>query len=206
MNVQGFYFNKKGCCTSFLVNVPLLFVVIERKTANLDSKYFFRLFCTCVLTFYFNLMRILFYRLLYFLLLSNVVLAQKIEWEKSCGGKYGEYLSDVKATADYGFILVGSSLSKKSGNKNQNNNGDLDYWIWKMNESGDLDWQKNFGGSGSDFLQSIALTNDAGYILAGTSNSEKGFDKEVASKGQDDFRVIKLNATGGQEWQNHSRI
>jgi hypothetical protein len=146
-------------------------------------------------------MRILFYRLLYFLLLSNVLLAQKIEWEKSCGGKYGEYLSDVKATADYGFILVGSSLSKKSGNKNQNNNGDLDYWIWKMNESGDLDWQKNFGGSGSDFLQSIALTNDAGYILAGTSNSEKGFDKEVASKGQDDFWIIKLNATGGQEWQ-----
>jgi hypothetical protein len=175
--------------------------VIESKTANLDFKYFFRLFNTCALTFYFNLMRILFYRLLCLLLLGNVVNAQKIQWEKSYGGKHDDYLMDLKPTPDYGFILVGSSLSKKSGNKSQDNNGDLDYWIWKMKENGDLDWQKNIGGSGSDFLQSIALTNDAGYILAGTSNSEKGFDKEDTSKGQDDFWIIKLNAKGEQEWQ-----
>jgi hypothetical protein len=178
-----------------------LFIEIESKTINLDFKYFFRLFSTCVLTFYFNLMRILFYRLLCLLLLGNVVNAQKIQWEKSYGGKHDDYLMDLKPTPDYGFILVGSSLSKKSGNKSQDNNGDLDYWIWKMKENGDLDWQKNIGGSGSDFLQSIALTNDAGYILAGTSNSEKGFDKEDTSKGQDDFWIIKLNAKGEQEWQ-----
>lgn len=65
---------------------------------------------------------------------------------------------DAKPTPDYGFILAGSSLSKKSGNKTEDNNGDLDYWIWKMNEEGELDWQKNFGGTGSDFLQSIVFT------------------------------------------------
>lgn len=134
-------------------------------------------------------------------MLPILTYSQKIQWEKSYGGKHDDYLMDVKATPDYGFILVGSSLSKKSGNKTQDNNGDLDYWIWKMKEKGDLDWQKNIGGSGSDFLQSIALTNDAGYILAGTSNSDKGFDKEDDSKGQDDFWIIKLNAKGEQEWQ-----
>lgn len=76
---------------------------------------------------------------------------------------------DAQPTADYGFILAGSSLSVKSGNKSQGNNGDLDYWVWKMNEDGDLDWQKNMGGSGSDFLQSIDLTNDGGFILGGVS-------------------------------------
>ncbi len=134
-------------------------------------------------------------------MLQTLAYSQKIQWEKSYGGKHDDYLMDVKPTPDYGFILAGSSLSKKSGNKSQGNNGDLDFWVWKMKENGDLDWQKNFGGSGSDFLQSIALTNDAGYILAGTSNSDKGFDKEWSAKGQDDFWIIKLNATGEQEWQ-----
>lgn len=133
--------------------------------------------------------------------LNSMLFAQKILWEKSYGGKHADYLMDAKPTPDYGFILAGSSLSKKSGNKTEDNNGDYDYWIWKMDEKGDLEWQKNFGGKGSDFLQSIALTQDAGYILAGISNSNKGFDKETDSKGQDDFWIIKLTATGSPEWQ-----
>lgn len=139
--------------------------------------------------------------LIVFCILSTYSYSQKILWEKSYGGKHADYLMDAKPTPDYGFILAGSSLSKKSGNKTEDNNGDLDYWIWKMNEEGELDWQKNFGGTGSDFLQSISLTKDAGYVLAGISNSNKGFNKEDDSKGQDDFWIIKLTATGSQEWQ-----
>ena len=127
--------------------------------------------------------------------------SQDILWEKSYGGKQADYLMDAVATADYGFILAGSSLSRKSGNKSQDNVGNLDYWIWKMNEEGEMDWQKNLGGTGADFLQSIFLTRDGGFILAGTSNSEKGFDKKEDCRGQDDFWIIKLNAGGGEEWQ-----
>ncbi len=127
--------------------------------------------------------------------------AQKIQWEKSIGGKHADILMDAKPTPDYGFILAGSSLSTKSGNKTDGNNGDLDYYIWKMKENGDPDWQKSFGGSGSDFLQSIALTSDAGFILAGTSSSNKGFDKTENSKGEEDYWIIKLDARGNQEWQ-----
>ncbi|WP_395053879.1 T9SS type A sorting domain-containing protein [Flavobacterium sp.] len=132
---------------------------------------------------------------------SLLLFSQDILWEKSYGGKHAEYLMDAKPTADYGFILAGSSLSKKTGKKTEDNIGDLDYWIWKMDEKGDLDWQKNIGGSGSDFLQSIALTNDGGYILGGTSNSSKEFDKTEDCKGDDDYWIIKLNAKGGEEWQ-----
>ena len=127
--------------------------------------------------------------------------AQKIQWEKSIGGKHADILMDAKPTPDYGFILAGSSLSTKSGNKTDGNNGDLDYYIWKMKENGDPDWQKSFGGSGSDFLQSITLTSDAGFIIAGTSSSNKGFDKTENSKGEEDYWIIKLDASGNQEWQ-----
>lgn len=135
------------------------------------------------------------------LLVPIFVSAQDILWEKSYGGRHAEYLMDAVPTADYGFILAGSSLSGKTGNKNQPNSGDLDYWVWKMDESGELDWQKSFGGSGTDLLQSIRVTNDGGFILAGNSNSPKGPQKSEDSRGGDDFWVIKLDAKGGEQWQ-----
>ncbi|GEP50268.1 hypothetical protein FNO01nite_09400 [Flavobacterium noncentrifugens] len=127
--------------------------------------------------------------------------SQDMLWEKSYGGKNAEYLFDAVPTADYGFILAGSSLSGKTGNKTSEGAGDLDYWIWKMDESGDMDWQKSFGGSGSDFLQSIRLTNDGGFILAGNSNSGQGQSKKDDTYGGDDFWIIKLDAGGGEQWQ-----
>ena len=129
------------------------------------------------------------------------IYAQDIEWEKSYGGNQAEYLFDAIATADYGFVLAGSSLSKKSGNKAEVGSGDLDFWVWKMDEKGDLDWQKSFGGSGSDMLMSIKNTYDGGFILAGTTNSPVGFEKNDACFGGNDYWVIKLNAKGKQEWQ-----
>ncbi|WP_281323486.1 T9SS type A sorting domain-containing protein [Flavobacterium aestivum] len=127
--------------------------------------------------------------------------SQDILWEKSYGGKHADYLFDAQPTADYGFILAGSSLSDKSGNKTDNNHGDLDYWIWKMDEKGELDWQKSIGGSGFDLLQSIKNTSDGGFILAGTSSSSKDFQKKDSCRGITDFWVVKLNAKGEEQWQ-----
>lgn len=132
---------------------------------------------------------------------SPSITAQKILWEKSLGGKHAEYLYDAIATPDYGFILAGSSLSDKNGNKDESNKGDLDYWLWKMDEKGNLEWQKSFGGNKVDLLQSIALTYDGGFILGGTSSSDKGTVKTDACKGQEDFWIIKLNAKGQEMWQ-----
>ncbi|WP_281322740.1 T9SS type A sorting domain-containing protein [Flavobacterium aestivum] len=141
--------------------------------------------------------------LLFFPLLIH---SQDILWEKSYGGKHADYLFDAQPTADYGFILAGSSLSDKTGNKTDNNHGDLDYWIWKMDEKGELDWQKSIGGSGFDLLQSIKNTTDGGFILAGTSNSPQTptgaiGNKKENCKGITDFWVIKLNAKGEELWQ-----
>jgi len=127
--------------------------------------------------------------------------SQDILWEKSFGGKQSEYLFDAQPTADYGFILAGSSLSNKTGNKTEDNNGDLDYWVWKMDEKGDIDWQKSIGGSGFDLLQSIKNTNDGGFILAGTSSSPDDFQKKETCKGLTDYWVIKLDAKGIEQWQ-----
>jgi hypothetical protein len=135
------------------------------------------------------------------LLWCTSVHSQDILWEKSLGGKHADYLFDAVPTADYGFLLAGSSLSGKTGKKTEANIGDLDYWLWKMNEKGELEWQKSFGGNGSDLLQSIKLTRDAGFILVGTSDSAKGLHKKDSCRGKEDIWILKLNAQGGEEWQ-----
>lgn len=132
---------------------------------------------------------------------NQQVHSQDLLWEKSHGGRHAEYLFDIQPTADYGFILAGSSLSEKTGNKTDKGSGDLDYWLWKMDEHGSPEWQKSIGGGGSDLLKGIRTTHDGGFILAGTSNSPKGFQKGTECHGGNDYWVIKLDANGGQMWQ-----
>ncbi|MBF4494813.1 T9SS type A sorting domain-containing protein [Flavobacterium sp. MR2016-29] len=139
--------------------------------------------------------------LFFSLFLPLFTYSQDILWEKSYGGIHADHLFDAQPTADYGFILAGSSLSAKTGNKTDDNRGDLDYWIWKMKENGELDWQKSIGGNGFDLLQSIKNTRDGGFILAGTSSSGNSFQKKEDCKGITDFWVIKLNAAGDEQWQ-----
>lgn len=134
------------------------------------------------------------------LLLPNVY-GQNILWEKSIGGKQADYLVDVQPTADYGFILGGSSLSGKSAAKESDSNGDTDYWVWKMDEHGKAEWQKSFGGNGFDMLKSLQLTNDGGFILGGNSDSGRSETKKEECRGFSDFWIIKLNAIGGTEWE-----
>src|SRR5690606_10945832 len=108
---------------------------------------------------------------LLFSVLSIYSYSQKILWEKTIGGKYSEYLFDMTPTLHNGFILAGSSLSNKSGNKAKEGNGNLDYFIWKMDKDGQEEWQLSFGGSNADILKNIIPTNDGGYMLGGYSNS-----------------------------------
>lgn len=135
-----------------------------------------------------------------FFSITNLI-AQDILWERSYGGKHAEFLYDAQPTPDYGFILAGSSISNKNGNKSEASKGNLDYWVWKMDEKGTAEWQKSYGGNDVDLLQSVRITNDGGFILAGTSNSSVSGDKKEASKGQEDFWILKLDANGQEIWQ-----
>jgi hypothetical protein len=136
-----------------------------------------------------------------YLLFTTYSFSQNIQWEKSFGGKHDDVLMDVIPTPDYGFIMGGSSISNKNGNKSDNGKGNFDFCIWKMNENGELEWQKSFGGSADDILTSIKLTREGGYILGGTSNSNKSADKTADCLGEEDFWIIKLDPKGNIEWQ-----
>ncbi len=60
-------------------------------------------------------------------------------------------------------------------------------------------WQKSLGGSGEDNAISIQPTGDGGYLVVGDTMSSNG--DVTNSHGMRDVWVVKLNATGGMEWQ-----
>jgi len=122
-------------------------------------------------------------------------------WEKKVGGEYSEYLYNAISTPDYGFLLVGSSDSNATGDVEKQNQGDLDFFIWKMDEHGIQEWQNSFGGKGRDLLYNAKSTPDGGYILVGSSTSSKSGDKSQDNQGANDIWVIKIDALGKIQWE-----
>lgn len=124
-----------------------------------------------------------------------------IEWQKAIGGQYYDELHSIQQTSDNGYILGGYSGSDISGDKTENFVGSFDYWIVKLNSSGNVVWQNTIGGSDLDYLFSINATSDGGYILGGYSKSPNSGDKEENLNGLYDYWVVKVDELGKMEWQ-----
>ncbi len=124
---------------------------------------------------------------------------QKV-WDKTLGGDRNDQLASVQQTNDGGYILGGTSGSASSGDKSQASKDKYDYWIVKLNDDGSKAWDKTFGGSNDDFLAFVQQTSEGGYILGGTSESGSSSDKSEASKGGNDYWIVKVNANGVKIW------
>ncbi len=69
----------------------------------------------------------------------------KIKWQKTYGGAQLDILQCVEQTKDGGFILGGSSNSRATGDKTENNFGFNDYWIIKTDDKGGYVMATNIG-------------------------------------------------------------
>ena len=106
------------------------------------------------------------------------------EWSQTFGGTFQEKGFSVQQTDDGGFIIAGEDRSIGSGN------GDV--WLIKTNSSGVEEWNQTFGGTDDDSGISVQQTTDAGFIVAGFTES---FGSGVANAW-----LIKTNSTGNEEW------
>ncbi|MFN0173996.1 MAG: T9SS type A sorting domain-containing protein [Saprospiraceae bacterium] len=125
-----------------------------------------------------------------------------ILWQNTIGGIGLDRLESIQQTLDGGYILGGYSTSNISGDKTENSQGYEDYWVVKLDALGGIQWQNSIGGSNGDQLIDLQQTSDGGYILGGHSQSNISGDKTENGLGEDDFWVVKLDATGTIQWQN----
>jgi hypothetical protein len=119
-------------------------------------------------------------------------------WQKTYGGTLNESVSSVIKTAD-GYMVCGNANSTNGDLAGQFNHGGADSWLFKIDDNGDLLWQKTYGGSQNDNWSAVRQAPDGGYVLSGTSSSNNG---DVAGNTRyADPWVVKINVGGTIAWQ-----
>jgi predicted secreted protein len=110
--------------------------------------------------------------------------AGNMQWSRTYGGTGSDIARDLTQTSDGGYALAGSTTSFGAGG--------VDFWLVKTDATGNTQWSKTYGGTGSDYAWSMVQTIDGGYALAGDTNS--------FGAGGSDFWLVKANATGTMQW------
>ena len=111
--------------------------------------------------------------------------AGDVEWERAYGGSGEDYAESIQQTHDGGFIVAGTTSSFGVAG--------FDYWVLKLDSSGEIVWQKTYGGNGGDYAHSVQQTDDGGYVIAGSTGS--------FGAGKVDFWVLKLGTEGEVKWE-----
>ena len=127
-----------------------------------------------------------------------------IIWEYSFGFAGSDTPYSIIQTNDNGYLLSGVldvSASNGQGDRklilSRHTGGD--FWVIKLNASGVKQWSNYYGGSFTDTAYDAIQTEDDGYIIIGSSDSD---DVDITNNlGSYDFWILKISATGTLVWE-----
>ena len=101
--------------------------------------------------------------------------------ERTYGGSVFQDLHSIKQTNDGNFVLGGSTSS--SDFDVSFNYGGWDFWLIKIDPSGNIIWEKTYGTNGNEILSDMQVTSDNGFIMVGTKDGK-------------DIFIVKTDANG----------
>lgn len=102
-----------------------------------------------------------------------------VRWSKGLGGHNVEYGYNVEETFD-GFLVASETNSFGAGG--------WDVTLAKLDKKGSLQWFKSYGGDKDDYGYDIALTQDDGVVMVGSTVS--------FGMGQRDMYIFKIDKKG----------
>jgi len=82
-----------------------------------------------------------------------------MEWNRTYGGTHGDHAYSLVETSDGGYTIAGQTYSFGAGS--------ADFWLIKTDGSGNMEWNRTYGGTGYDTPRSLLVTSDGGYTIAG---------------------------------------
>lgn len=92
-------------------------------------------------------------------------------WSKSYGGPESESGRRVLYKKNFGFFICGFTNSIGSGG--------FDNYLVKVDELGNLEWEKAYGGEGWERVHDAALTKDTGVIMVGETSSNFSDNQDI---------------------------
>jgi uncharacterized delta-60 repeat protein len=105
-------------------------------------------------------------------------------WTKTIGGSALDEALSIMQSSDGGYVIAGYTRSFGAGGR--------DFYVVKLDSSGNVVWTKTIGGSSDDVAYSIIQSSDGGYVVAGWTSS--------FGAGSSDFWVVKLDSAGNVLW------
>lgn len=117
-------------------------------------------------------------------LVSRIDHAGGLLWSRVYGGAKLDAAADIAEAPGGGFFLATYTNSLGAGG--------FDFWILKLDASGEKVWAKPFGGERDERPAHIEPTADGGCVVAGATFSN--------SAGEADIWLLKLDRDGNQQW------
>ena len=104
-------------------------------------------------------------------------------WSKTYGGAMEDAGRAIAATEDNQYVVAGYT--------NSMGNGDYDFLLLKIDASGNMVWNKTYGGAQSDKAYATAETA-GGCVVVGDTRSK--------GEGESDAWIIKVDVNGNLAW------
>ncbi|WP_296318918.1 hypothetical protein [Winogradskyella sp.] len=121
-----------------------------------------------------------------------------IEFITTLGGSANESAQSITSTNDGGYAILGFTQSN-DGDITDKQDSSFDYWLLKYDANNNLQWQKTYGGTNDDRGSEIIQTQDGGFAIIGSSQSN---DVDVSlNNGSEDFWIAKLDSQGTIIWE-----
>lgn len=120
-------------------------------------------------------------------------------FSKIYGGSQNDVAYCMTKGADGTLTLAGYTTSTDgdvSGAK-----GSQDFWIINVTTKGQLNWQRDLGGTDAEYAKTIITDKDSCYIVGGISYSNDG--DVTNALGEGDYWTVKLNPKGNVVWKKN---
>jgi hypothetical protein len=108
----------------------------------------------------------------------------QIEWNQTYGGSERDWSGHLVLTPDGGYAICGYTESFGLGIR--------DFYLIKTDDSGNILWNKTYGGNDAERCNYMILTADGDFLLIGLT--------EAGSDVSQDMWIVKTDSDGIQLW------
>ncbi|MDD2965794.1 MAG: T9SS type A sorting domain-containing protein [Bacteroidales bacterium] len=123
----------------------------------------------------------------------------EIIWQQCFGGSEQDIAYDIVEIPG-GYFIVGATESSDGDISFNHNVGFRDGWLIKTDASGNILWEKTYGGSSGDGFRRIFPDNTGNFILVGGSGSSDGDISYDPYPDSEDFWFVKIDIDGNIIW------
>ncbi len=103
--------------------------------------------------------------------------------------------------------MVVAGYTESSDYDVEENNGNSDGWIVKLDFYGNIIWAKSYGGSDNEYVNDVELSQNGNYVAVGAAYHSGSYDLWILEFNPNDGTLIRQGFFGGDSYdEGHSLV